>query len=212
MKFSLTGGARIGMMNASWPLAKLAATPQQLTLKVQLLGNYSFLPSQVRDLIPYKVLPILGEGIQIIHNNPSYKKRIIFWTLGMSPQGAIEKIKQAGFQPGGEDGPMTEAERVAWQAQQGFPFQIKALLVIGLVWAALMFLGVSRTPIGEIPNGPAVLGAFGFLMLVSLSTFLIPAVRRLILKPGHNLQDAWLALLLFGGIMPLIFLLSFWMM
>src|SRR5437764_14118003 len=41
------GGARIGLMNATWPFAQLKVTPAQLVLRVVFLGTYIFKPEQV---------------------------------------------------------------------------------------------------------------------------------------------------------------------
>jgi len=45
---SFRGGARLGWANASWPLAKLTANSECLTLSS--LGRYEFTPSQVVEI------------------------------------------------------------------------------------------------------------------------------------------------------------------
>jgi hypothetical protein len=48
-EISVTGGARIGFVNATWPLAKIVASPRGLRLTCA-LDTYSFLPSEVVSL------------------------------------------------------------------------------------------------------------------------------------------------------------------
>ncbi len=40
---SITGGARVGWINATWPLAKLTVNKHTIELKATLIGKYSFM-------------------------------------------------------------------------------------------------------------------------------------------------------------------------
>jgi hypothetical protein len=53
-EISVTGGARIGFVNATWPLAKIVASPRGLRLTCA-LDTYSFLPSEVVSLRTLRV-------------------------------------------------------------------------------------------------------------------------------------------------------------
>jgi len=46
-QFQLTGGARIGMLHASWPFATLTVTNERLDLNASLIGTYSFTADQL---------------------------------------------------------------------------------------------------------------------------------------------------------------------
>jgi hypothetical protein len=44
------GGARIGLMNATWPFAVLKVNSERIVLDVVILGTYTFRPDQVVKL------------------------------------------------------------------------------------------------------------------------------------------------------------------
>src|SRR5687768_1447123 len=96
--FEATGGARVGWANATWPLAKLTASPDSLRVSVRILGDYSFTPDTVIAINRYTMIPILGWGIQIQHCVPEYPSRLIFWSLG-SPDALLAGIRKSGFVP-----------------------------------------------------------------------------------------------------------------
>ena len=95
---SITGGARIGWLNATWPMAKLIVQPSRIDLIVKSIGNYSFAKDQVISLNKYTVFPVIGRGIKIEHIIPEYPKKIIFWTLD-NPESIILQIQETGFLP-----------------------------------------------------------------------------------------------------------------
>ncbi len=94
----MTGGARIGWVNATWPFAKLSASAQQLSVSGSLIGRYNFSPDQVAALEPYGSISVLGTGVRIVHTVQSYPEKIIFWCFG-SPKRLIERITNLGFRP-----------------------------------------------------------------------------------------------------------------
>ncbi len=93
---SLTGGARLGFFNATWPFAKLTATEDSLTLKVAFMGSFTFTPDQVVRIDQYVRIPFAGWGIRIQHDVPHYPSKIIFWYLGF-PSTVFQYIKDSGF-------------------------------------------------------------------------------------------------------------------
>ncbi|CAN5458057.1 hypothetical protein BH09VER1_BH09VER1_55490 [soil metagenome] len=95
---TLTGGARIGWFNATWPFAKLQATPDQLTLKVTFSGTYVFPISSVIAVHKFVHIPFIGWGIRIEHTLPEYPAHIVFWYLGF-PSTVLLFIEQRGFPP-----------------------------------------------------------------------------------------------------------------
>lgn len=94
-KVTKIGGIRIGMMNATWPFAKLVVSPGGLRL-ITITGKYVFQKEDVNEIENVVYVPIIAQGIKIRHTIPEYNKLIIFWTLG-NPQKLIGKIKETGF-------------------------------------------------------------------------------------------------------------------
>ena len=95
-ELNLTGGARIGMANATWPFASLKVTKERLDLNATIVGNLVFRPEDIVSIEPYYMIPILGQGIKINHRIPKYKEKVIFWTF-KNPNEVIRQIKQTGF-------------------------------------------------------------------------------------------------------------------
>lgn len=93
---TLTGGARIGYFNATWPFAKLQATSDCLTLKVRFSGTYIFPISSVVAVHKFTHIPFLGWGIRIEHIVSKYPTLIVFWFLGY-PSTVLTFIEKQGF-------------------------------------------------------------------------------------------------------------------
>ena len=91
------GGARIGLMNATWPFAQLKVTPSQLVLQVVFLGTYVFKPEQVTRVEPYGLIPFAGKGVWIHHQVMGYPEKIVFWYLCMNPKPIADKIREYGY-------------------------------------------------------------------------------------------------------------------
>lgn len=82
MQISETGGARIGSgfgaFNASWPLATLEATEEQLRLSA--VGReFVFHKSSIVRLCRHK--GIFSTGLRIEHSVDDYPVPIVFWTF-----------------------------------------------------------------------------------------------------------------------------------
>jgi hypothetical protein len=77
--FSQTGGARIGLFNASWPLATFSATSDRIRL-CSVGRECVFLKSQV-VLSRYEGFLGPGAGLRIEHANADYPNFIVFWTF-----------------------------------------------------------------------------------------------------------------------------------
>ncbi|MCB0838082.1 MAG: hypothetical protein KDD99_15525, partial [Bacteroidetes bacterium] len=96
MELKLTGGARIGRMNASFPFANLVVSPRKIELNAGLIGNLVFQPSDIISIDPYVMIPVLGQGIRIHHRVSNYKEKVIFWTF-QDPKKVIGQIRETGF-------------------------------------------------------------------------------------------------------------------
>jgi len=75
-----TGGARIGMANATWPFATLKANKDRLELNATIIGTLVFKPNDIISIEPYGLIPFIGRGIRINHRVDKYKSKVIFWT------------------------------------------------------------------------------------------------------------------------------------
>src|SRR5688572_7702958 len=95
-ELQVTGGARIGMANATFPFATLNVNKECLELNASVIGNLTFQPSDILSIETYTMIPFLGQGIKINHTVPTYNERVIFWTF-KDPDSVVSQIKQTGF-------------------------------------------------------------------------------------------------------------------
>ncbi len=185
-----TGGARIGMANATWPLATLTVNAAKLELNASIVGNLTFKPSDVTSITPYVIIPFLGQGIQIHHTIAAYNAKVIFWTMG-SPEALIARIAQTGFlnntssTPGAHD-----AEIAMAQSGGGFPMKKPAAITIVVIWNLLFFAAFAKffTGIG-LEFRINILIAVALVFLTALLTLINEPFRKLVLKPGRTIND-----------------------
>ncbi|OPH00359.1 hypothetical protein B2I21_00360, partial [Chryseobacterium mucoviscidosis] len=76
--FSLTGGARIGRANATYPFANLHVEENTLKINASLVGNLIFQPQDIISIKPYSSVPIIGKGIKILHRVDNYNQHVVF--------------------------------------------------------------------------------------------------------------------------------------
>jgi hypothetical protein len=124
--FTKCGGANIGWVNASWPLAKLSASAENLTVTVRILGTYKFTPDQVLSIERYGLIPFLAWGIRLRHNVLDYPKRIIFLSSGSPPEILLSGIRDAGFIP--------QSAKEVDPLQPGMPLRWSAIIVAIILW------------------------------------------------------------------------------
>lgn len=196
---NVTGGARIGWLNASWPLAQLSSTPDLLTVKVLLLGTYSFAPDQVSRVEKYVMIPVFGWGVQICHCVPDYPSRIVFWCRD-NPDILLRNISESGFEP---SAPASEAIE-----GRGIPIRWSVIIAVGLLWNALFLLDFTRSSRPIPTPGPFSCVALLLVFALSVGTLRLSSLQQLVLKPGRNVGEirAMLRLLAFiSGIMLVAF-------
>lgn len=196
---NVTGGAQIGWMNATWPLAQLSSTSDELTVTAYLLGTYTFRPDQVSQVEKFVMIPLLGWGVRIRHCVSDYPQRIIFWCLA-SPDRLLRRIRESGFVP--------SASRSLTIEGRGIPVRWSVIITTVAVWNAFFLLDFSRSR-GPSPT-PGLFACIALLLLFTLSvaTLRSPSVQRLVLKPGRSVGEirAVLRLLAFiSGIMLVAF-------
>jgi hypothetical protein len=187
-KISTVGGARIGWLNATWPLANLNVNKNSLELYVLFKGNYKFLPEQVISIERYGIIPLIGWGIRIHHNIASYPDKIIFWCFG-DPVYLILKIRDVGFIPAGNQTelPIKRTAPVRW-------YGIIALIVL---WNLLFILDVGMPPKPTVRPGWFSFLAVLLFFLGSIGIRRFLWLQKLFLKPNRSLNEiiAWLNLI-----------------
>jgi hypothetical protein len=173
--FSITGGARIGLVNATWPFAKLAVSPSLLRLS-SLQGTYNFAPSDVVSLQSCGSIPIFSRGIRITHARQDYPAKIIFWYLG-NPDSVITRIRETGFLPSAP-----ASAEIRWR---GIPIRWTALVVLILTWYGLFL------PMKAFAKPPLALGLVPLLGAFSVCWAITkyPQLQKAILRNGRSVSE-----------------------
>jgi hypothetical protein len=178
--FEATGGARVGWANATWPLAKLTATPDSLRVTILLLGDYSFTPGTVVSITRFTIIPVLGWGIQIQHCVHEYPQRFIFWCLG-NPDILLSGIRESGFLP--------KAPKSALPPRRGLAVRWQAIAIVIVAWNGLFLLDMSlRGKAFPVP-GPFALLAIALAFAAAIATIRVPAFGRLVIKPDRSVRE-----------------------
>lgn len=187
-----TGGARIGIMNATWPFATLKVNKTKLELNATILGNLVFTPQDVISIEPYGFIPVLGQGIKINHRVKSYKSKVIFWTLG-NPKDLINKIEKIGFL--GNTSPVSEDLQIEIdqaQNKSGFPIKTQVAILIVVIWNLLFSIDLFKLFTKGVEGSPLGIGAklaIGFIFIISILLLFSKFARKLILKEGREIDD-----------------------
>jgi hypothetical protein len=185
-----TGGARIGLANATWPFATLKVTKQKLELNASIIGKLVFRPNDIISIVPQNGL--LSKGLRIIHKVPTYKKNVIFWTFG-SPNELIKRIEQTGFLTNNSPLPTSaETEILNSQSKGGFPIKLTAIIIFAIVWNIFFILDLINFLTGDkqsSPLGTGALVALSFAFMTGVLILTVERFKRLILKEGRTLND-----------------------
>lgn len=187
-KLHFRGGARIGWVSMSWPLSSLTVTSDQITV-----SNLTFKPDQVISIKQRGYIPVLGWGIQIIHNRADYPNTVVFASF-RSPKSIIRQIEEIGFHPCAP--PATSL------AGRGIAFRWQAILVLAAIWNLLFFLDWAFGKTHKGLHGP---GRFSFLallilFLLSVNLWWSKVLQILILKPGRSVTEVGAFLLLLAAV------------
>ena len=173
------GGARIGWVNASWPLAKLTVSATRLRLS-SLLGIYDFAPQDVVSFEYSGTIPFFSTGIRIVHVRADYPAKIIFWTP-RKPEVLIKQIREFGFTPSAPPGGQA--------VQREFPARGGAVALILLAWCGLFLL--DRALPHRVTGQPVL-----FVWLALMAGFLVcwgakrsASLQKMILKDGHSVNE-----------------------
>jgi len=194
---SATGGAKVGWVSATWPLARLRASAQTLSLGGLLLGTYTFTPDQVASLEPCRSL--LGSGIRIVHTNPSYPEEIVFWSFS---RRLIHQVQAVGFRP--------RAKLTSVPERNGIPMRWSFIIAWLVLWNALIL--VDQSVLGKASRGFGVFSllAMAMLFLTSVGVSRSSQFQSLALKPGRSASEIrpLLLLLQFIGAVGLVVMLA----
>ncbi len=101
-RLQLTGGARIGWVDTTWPLATLTVTPELLTLDSHIMGVFHFFSADIVSLEACTFIPFIARGVRIHHRNSKYNSKIVFWVF-RNPIRVIDQIEELGFWKRDED-------------------------------------------------------------------------------------------------------------
>jgi len=191
-KLEITGGARIGMANATWPFAKLTVTKDKLVLNASLIGNLVFQPKDIISIEAYTIIPFFGQGIKIIHRIAKYKSKVIFWTFD-DPITVINQINQTGFLDN-IDTRITDNDQLIIQQQKagGFPFKTPIAIVAVVLWNLLFlfdFMYSLASHKGGIPLGVGAIIALATLIIFSILLLISKEFCTLVLKEGKSIVD-----------------------
>jgi hypothetical protein len=192
-QLNLTGGARIGMANATWPFASLNVTKERLDLNATVVGNLVFRPEDIISIEPYYMMPIIGQGIKINHRIPKYNDKVIFWTF-KNPDEIIRQIKQTGFLDNSSSEITTKDSEIIAERQKqgGFPIKTPFAVAVVVLWNILFLVDFLKFSAGEsngIPIGKGAITALGLVFLTCLLILVSKGFRKLALKEGRELKD-----------------------
>jgi hypothetical protein len=187
-----TGGARIGMANASWPFAKLTVNKNTLILNAGLIGKLVFSPANIISIEPYNGTALFSSGIKINHNVNGYNPKVIFCTFD-NPSALINRIAQTGFLNDTDpDTFIPDANLVSSQKQGGYPLKVSATIAIVAVWNLLFLYNARAFFTDDKLHNPLGFGAqlaLGFMLITGISLLTLEPVRKLALKEGRSIDD-----------------------
>lgn len=192
-KFTLTGGARIGKANASFPFANLYVDKEIIKINASIVGNLVFQPKDIISIKPHTSIPIIGNGIKINHRIASYNSEVIFWTF-KNPDSVISEIEKTGFlQNINSEISPDDLEIIKNQNEGGFPMKKSVAIFFVIVWN-LLFLS-DFLPFflqGKNEGSPIGIGmnlAVGLLFVSSVLAIISEKFQKIILKENRNFND-----------------------
>jgi uncharacterized membrane protein (DUF485 family) len=192
-KFTLTGGARIGMANASFPFANLYVDKEIMRINASIVGNLVFQPKDIISIKPYTSIPIIGNGIKINHRIANYNSEVIFWTF-KNPDSVISEIERTGFlQNINSEISPDDLEIIKNQNEGAFPMKKSVAIFFIIAWN-LLFLS-DFLPFflqGKTEGSPIGIGmnlAVGLIFASSVLAIISERFQKVILKENRNFND-----------------------
>ncbi|MEO7977215.1 hypothetical protein [Flavobacterium sp.] len=192
-KFTLTGGARIGMANASYPFADLYVDKEVLKINASIVGNLVFQPKDIISIEAYNSIPIIGNGIKINHRIEKYNSKVIFWTL-KNPNRVLSEIKKTGFLENlNSEISAQNLEIIETQNQGGFPIKKPVVIFYVLAWNFLFLYNIIpfflKGKQEGFPFGIGMKSALGLVFISCILTLVSVKFKKIILKEGREFRD-----------------------
>lgn len=191
--FTLTGGARIGRTNATYPFANLFVDKDVLKINASIGGNLVFQPQDIISIEPYTMIPVLGQGIKINHRVEKYNPKVIFRTF-KDPGYVINEIRKVGFLDNiNSQVHFSDPEIIKTQGQGGFPIKTSVAIIFFVLWNLLFFSDLLYFFLQDkqkgLPIGNGVKIALGLVLVTSILTLVSDAFRKMILKERREFND-----------------------
>jgi hypothetical protein len=192
-KFTLTGGARIGMANATFPFADLYVDKEKLKINASIVGNLVFQPKDIISIKSHTSIPIIGNGIKINHRIENYDSEVIFWTF-KNPNSVISEIEKTGFlQNINSEISSGDLEILKKQNEGGFPIKKSITVFFVIAWNLLFLSDILPFFLnGKTEGSPIGIGmnlAVGLIFLSSILAIVSEGFRKIILKENRNFDD-----------------------
>lgn len=207
-QFTQTGGARYALLSATWPLATLTVTENQLSLNLPLCTLH-FRPVDVVSIEPYN-RGFTTNGLVINHTVPHYKTPVVFRPSG-NVRETISQIAQTGFTGNKKPLPIDlDTTITSLQSQGGFAMKVPAAIIIVIIWNALLtpefYRVVAQNKSQDIFMGMRL--APGFMVLLCLTLILSAPFRNLLLKEERTFNDIGKFIYFILAICSIMFLVS----
>ncbi len=184
-----TGGARIGMANATWPLATLKVSEERLEINAGIVGKVVFRPSDVLSLSVHKGF---SRGIEIKHRVQNYKSPVIFWTY-QNPEELLKRIVATGILENKTAvSPELESEIQLYQSGGAFPVRWPVAISIVVLWNVfwlMEILKIWKSELNGVWIGKGSLWALGIVLLTCMLVLWSGPARKILLKKGRTAED-----------------------
>lgn len=91
------GGVWIGTLAATWPLAKLSLSEDEIRIDVAFFGCYRYPRETIVSVERYGRIPFIANGIRIRHRIPNYEQKVVFWCVFLWPEKLLQAIAELGY-------------------------------------------------------------------------------------------------------------------
>lgn len=175
--FRQRGGAHVGWLHASWPLASIEVRPGELVVRA--LGRHAFVPSEVTAIEPIGAVPGVTQGVRIHHTRASTPGRVAFFGPG-DRERLLAALREAGFAIGPAPA----------RAPQAFPLRPLPLAVVAAV--AVSALGLGGAGSGDGADGAGWPWSIAGLAAVFALAVALPRSARLqalFVREGHRIGE-----------------------